>query len=137
MKTAIDSNILSALWSGESSAPRVAEQLHRAREQGAAVVCAPVYAELIAHPLASDGFVDKFLADTGIRIDFVLREEVWRTAADGFAAYAKHRRGSGGTSPKRLLSDFVIAAHALVQADCLLTLDPTRYRQDFPKLRLL
>jgi predicted nucleic acid-binding protein len=39
----------------------------------------------------------------------------------------------------RLLAeaDFVIAAHALIQADRLMTLDPKRYRQDFPKLRLV
>jgi hypothetical protein len=36
-----------------------------------------------------------------------------------------------------LLPDFIIAAHALLRADRLLTLDPTRYRQDFPKLRVV
>lgn len=136
MKTAIDSNILSALWSDEPSAAQIAEQLQRAREGGAVVVSAPVYVELMAHPLVSHGFVDKFLADTGIAVEFVLQETVWRTAAEGFAAYARRRRRSGGATPKRLLSDFVIAAHALAQADCLLTLDPARYKQDFPKLRL-
>jgi predicted nucleic acid-binding protein len=36
-----------------------------------------------------------------------------------------------------LLADFLIGAHALVQADQLLTLDSTRYSQDFPEVRLL
>src|SRR5438046_5990875 len=40
-------------------------------------------------------------------------------------------------SPKRLLVDFIVAAHALLRADRLMTLDASRYRQDFPKLRLL
>jgi len=137
MKTALDSNVLSALWSAESSTPRVRAGLQTARAQGGIVICGPVYVELAAHPLVAPGFLDRFLKETKIVVEFALDESVWRTAAVGFAAYATRRRRSGGASPKRLLSDFIIAAHALVQADCLLTLDPTRYRQDFPKLRLL
>jgi len=137
MKTALDSNILSCLWSNEAAAERVENELNQARANGAIVVAAPVYAELLAHPLASPGFVDKFLADTGITVEFDLSEPVWRRAAQGFAAYAKRRRHSGRTSPKRLLSDFIIAAHALLRADRLFTLDSQRYEQDFPDLRLL
>lgn len=101
------------------------------------VVCPPVYVELFAHPLVSPGFVDKFLAETAIAVEFDLDEPVWRRAAEGFAAYAQRRRLSAGTSPRRMLPDFIIAAHALFRADRLLTLDPTRYRQDFPQLRIL
>jgi predicted nucleic acid-binding protein len=36
-----------------------------------------------------------------------------------------------------LLADFLIGSHALVQADRLLTLDPHRYSQDFPEVRLM
>jgi predicted nucleic acid-binding protein len=137
MKTALDSNILSAIWSAEPSTPRVRAALRAARAQGSIVISGPVYVELLAHPLVDTGFVDKFLEETEIAVEFALDELVWRTAAQGFAAYAKRRRRSGGDSPKRLLVDFLIAAHALVQADGLLTLDPTHYKQDFPKLRLL
>jgi predicted nucleic acid-binding protein len=92
---------------------------------------------LVAHPLAAREFVDQFLADTEIAIEFMLDEFVWRKAAEGFAAYAQRRRRSGSTSPKRLLPDFLIAAHALLRADRLFTLDPTRYQLDFPELRLV
>jgi predicted nucleic acid-binding protein len=136
MKTALDSNILSAFWSNEPSAQRIEQELRDSRGQGGVVICAPVYAELMAHPLVSDGFVDKFLAETGIAVEFLLDEQIWRRAAEGFAAYAQRRRRSGGASPKRLLPDFVIAAHALLRADRLLTLDPSRYQQDFPQLRI-
>ena len=137
MKTALDSNILSALWSGEPSAARIKDQLTHARAEGSIVICAPVYVELAAHPLVAKGFVDRFLADTGIGIEFAMDEAVWRRAAVGFAAYALRRRHSSGASPKRLLPDFLIAAHAVLSADHLFTLDPSRYRQDFPELRLL
>src|SRR6476660_1280130 len=102
MKTALDSNILSALWSTEPSALRISEELKKARALGAVVICAPVYVELAAHPSASRKFVDKFLAETGIAIEFLLDEVVWKRAAEGFGAYAQRRRRSAGTSPKRL-----------------------------------
>ena len=136
MKTALDSNILSALWSSEPSAAHLKIQLQHARAQGAVVICAPVYAELLAHPRVTRAFVDQFLADTGITIEFILEEIVWRKAAEAFCAYAHRRRDSGGSSPKRFLADFLIAAHALLQADRLLTLDASRYQMDFPELRL-
>jgi len=136
MKTALDSNVLSALWSGETSAAPIREELRMARAQGSTVICAPVYVELAAHPLVSPGFVDEFLADTRIGVEFGLDEEVWRRAAEAFAAYAQRRRRSGGAQPKRVLPDFLIAAHALLRADRLFTLDPSRYQTDFPDLRL-
>ncbi len=137
MKTALDSNILSAFWSNEPSAVRIEQELRASRAQGGLVVSAPVYVELGAHPLVTPGFVDKFLAETGIAVEFLLDEPIWRKAAEGFAAYAQRRRLSGGASPKRLLPDFLIAAHALLRADRLFTLDPSRYQQDFPNLRII
>ncbi len=100
-------------------------------------VSAPVFAELSAHPLANSQFVEKFLREVSIAVDFDLGEDVWRLAAASFAAYAIRRRRSGGDSPKRLLVDFVIASHALIRADRLMTRDANRYGQDFPNLRLI
>jgi predicted nucleic acid-binding protein len=72
-------------------------------------------------------FVDESLAETGVSVDFDVEEQIWRAAAWGLVAYARRRRASGGGSPKRLLIDFVVAAHALLRADRLMTLDPLRY----------
>ena len=137
MKTALDSNILSALWSSEPSSSLVTQKLIHARAAGAIVISGPVYVELAAHPTAPRDFLDKFLSETGISVEFLLDEEVWRKAAETFAAYAHRRRRSGGSSPKRVFTDFLIAAHAILRADCLFTLDPSRYERDFPRLRLL
>jgi predicted nucleic acid-binding protein len=137
MRTAIDSNILSALWSKEPSASGIARSLGDAKAEGGLVVGAPVYAALLAYPKATESFVNNFLADTGIVVDFEFKEPVWIEAGRRFARYAKRRRRTARKGPRRLLADFIIGSHALAQADRLMTLDPQRYKQDFPELKLI
>jgi len=96
-----------------------------------------VYCELHACPGITPEITRSFLQDTGIIADFLISEDVWRQAALRFARYANRRRRSRGESPKRLLVDFIVGAHALLAADCLLTLDKDRYARDFPELKLL
>lgn len=134
MRTAVDTNALSALLSAEPKAAEVSEILSDALGEGALVICGPVYAELSAYPKISAGFMDEFLASTGIAVDFELGESVWREAALRFAKYASRRRSSRGHQPKRLLTDYIVGAHALIRADRLLTLDESCYAQDFPDL---
>ena len=137
MRTALDTNILSALLSNEASAQNISNQLASAYSRGGLVICAPVHAELSAYPLARPGFVDAFLEDVGVAVDFSLTEDVWRLAGRSFATYATHRRRSAGGSPKRILVDFVIAAHAVLNADQLMTLDAASYERYFPQLRIV
>jgi hypothetical protein len=137
MRTAIDTNILSALWSNELGAREILQQLGDAKSLGALLITPVVYAELLAYPKATEAFVNRFLSDTSITVDFQLDEPVWVDAGRRFARYAGHRRKSGSGEPKRLLADFVIGAHALLQADRLMSLDPTRYKQYFPELKLV
>jgi predicted nucleic acid-binding protein len=135
MRTAIDTNVISGLWSAEPLSPSISRALDETAGAGGLVICAPVYAELLAHPKASVAFVDNFLNETGIAIDFDLGEPVWREASVRFAKYAVRRRASRGGSAKRLLADFIVGAHALIRADRLLTLDASRYAKDFPELK--
>ncbi len=136
MRTSLDTNILSALWSNEPSASDIAKRLGEAKQSGAVIVSGLVYAELLAYPKATEAFVNDFFEQTGIMTDFRFRETVWMEAGRRIAKYANRRRNAKGESPKRLLADFVVGTHALLQADRLMTLDPDRYRQDFPELRL-
>ena len=136
MLTAVDTNIISALWSREPAATGMKELLFAARQEGGLIVCAPVYAELLAYPGATRAFVDTFLEDTQIDVHVSLPLEVWARAGEAFSAYAERRRKDRAGQPKRLLVDFVVGAHALLTADRLLTLDPTRYRTAYPELRL-
>jgi predicted nucleic acid-binding protein len=137
MRTALDTNILSALWSSEPQALEIATSLGQARTVGGLVICAPVFVELQAHPSVSEKFIEDFLRETGVAVDFLLDEAVWRRAAKSFAVYAQRRRRSGSEPPKRLLVDFLIASHALLHADRLMTLDAKRYKGDFPTLRIV
>jgi predicted nucleic acid-binding protein len=137
MRTAIDTNILSLFWSAGPLAVPIAAHLSKVRSEGALVVSAPVFVELSAIPTGDRQRVQKLLEEMSIAIDFDLEEDVWQLAAASFAAYAVRRRRSGGGQPKRLPADFVIASHAVLQADRLMTRDATRYRQDFPNLRLI
>jgi predicted nucleic acid-binding protein len=137
MRTAIDTNILSLLWSGGPLGTTLAAQLTQARAQGALVVSAPVFVELSAIPTGDAQRVQRLLGEMNIAVDFDLGEDVWRFAATSFAAYAIRRLRSGGGPPKRLPADFVIAAHALLKADRLMTRDANRYGQDFPTLHLI
>jgi predicted nucleic acid-binding protein len=137
MRTAIDTNVLSALWSKELLAPDIARNLGNAKTEGGLVVGAPVYAELLAYPKATESFVNGFLADTGIDVDFEFQQSLWLEAGRRFARYARRRRRTAHHGPRRLLADFIIGSHALTQADRLMTLDPNRYKQDFPELKLI
>jgi predicted nucleic acid-binding protein len=136
MRTSLDTNVVSALWSHEPSANDIADLLGQAKQVGALLISGIVYAELLAYPNATEGFIGEFLTGTGIVLDLQLEDSVWLEAGRRFARYANRRRRAKQQGPKRLLADFLVGAHALVQADRLLTLDPGRYKQDFPELRL-
>jgi predicted nucleic acid-binding protein len=137
MRTAIDTNVLSALWSKESVASDIARDLGNAKTEGGLVVGAPVYAELLAYPKATESFVNGFLADTGIDVDFEFQQSLWLEAGRRFARYAQRRRKTAHDGPRRLLADFIIGSHAFTRADRLMTLDPKRYQRDFPELKLI
>jgi predicted nucleic acid-binding protein len=137
MRTALDTNILSLFWSAGPQAATIATQLSNARAEGSLVVSAPVFVELSAIPTGDAQRVEKLLREMNVAVDFNLGEDVWRLAASTFAAYVIRRRRSGGGSPKRLPADFVIASHALLEADRLMTRDASRFSQDFPRLQIV
>src|SRR5690349_5653396 len=115
MTTAIDTNVLVALWDAEDSLHRRARAaLDNAFNQGALMVSGAVYAELVAAPGRTEGFVDRFCEETGIAVEWELGEKVWRAAGAAFQSYARRRRKQKGAEPRRILTDFVIGAHALV-----------------------
>jgi len=134
MRTAIETNIVSSLWGGEPSAAQIPRTLDEARAAGSLVISPVVYIELRAYPTATEMIVDRFLEAMRIEIDWLVESEIWLLAAERFEHYANRRRRQGAGEARRLTSDFVIAAHALLRADRFITLDQRRYRTDFPEL---
>jgi predicted nucleic acid-binding protein len=137
MKTAIDSNIISALFGLEVTSSTLIELLGQCRQEGALVICGTVFAEVHAIPRMTPLLLREFLTDTGVTVDSSLALADWSAVGTAFAKYAERRRRNGDGQAKRLLADFVVGAHALSTCDRLLTLDPVRYRTAFPKLKIL
>jgi predicted nucleic acid-binding protein len=137
MRTAIDTNILSAIWEPESTAALLTDRLNDLRRDGPLVICGVVLAETLANPKATPALVNDFLARTGLSLDAICGEAIWRLAGERFGQYAVRRRRSQKDFERRILADFIIGAHAVVAADRLMTMDRGRYERDFPELKLV
>jgi predicted nucleic acid-binding protein len=136
MTTAVDTNILVALWDRDHALNTIAQQaLEIALSRGQLLIAAPVFAELLACPGRDEPFLTTFFNDTGITVEWVLNEAVWRAAGLAFQAYAAQRRKQRDAGPRRILADFLIGAHALHNKYHLLTLDDRIYRAAFPTLK--
>jgi predicted nucleic acid-binding protein len=138
MTTALDSNILVAFWDADDTLNSLAASaLSTALALGNLVISAPVYAELLGFPGRTEAFLDSFLADTAIAVDWLVDEQVWRIAGAAFQSYAARRRKQREFGPRRILTDFLIGAHALRHGYRLLTLDDRHYRAAFPRLQVI
>ena len=137
MTTALDTNVIVALWDPDPVLSSAAQSvLDAARNSGVLVACAPVCAELMAYRGRSEDFVEGFFRDTTIMRDWNLSIAVWRSAGRAFRAYAGRRRNGAG-APRRVLADFLIGAHADENGYRLLTLDKHLYPVAFPRLRIV
>jgi predicted nucleic acid-binding protein len=95
--------------------------------EGALVACATVWAEVGAFFESPSAIADYMEI---MDIQFVpLNVEAALAAAAAWRAY-RHR---GGTRD-RLMPDFLVGAHALLQADRLLTRDAAFQRRNYPSL---
>jgi predicted nucleic acid-binding protein len=138
MTTAIDTNVLVALWNEDDTLNTAARSaLDAALSHGKLVISAPVFAELLAAPSRNEALLDSFCKDTSILVDWELSEAIWRAAGRAFQAYASRRRKGAYSGPRRILADFLIGAHAMQRGYQLLTLDDGLYRTAFPRLSVV
>jgi predicted nucleic acid-binding protein len=127
--TAIDSSVLlDVLVEGAPDAERSYEALAAARERGRMIVCPVVWSEVRALFKRANDMAA--ITDAGIEFDPFDRETS-ELAGKMWRAYR-----SGGGRRVRLIADFLIAAHAQIRADCLLTRDRGFARRYFGKLRV-
>jgi predicted nucleic acid-binding protein len=138
MATVIDTNVITALWDSDDALNATARSsLDVALAKGSLIIPAPVYSELMAFAGRTESFLDTFLGDTGIGVDWNMEERVWRAAGQAFQSYAGRRRKQHGPGPRRILADFLIGAYAARHNFLLLTFDEGVYRAAFPALRIL
>ncbi len=135
MITAVDTNVISAIWAGEPNASSAEMLLRDAYAAGPLVLCPVVYSELLCHPAMPPSRVEQLLAEADVRIDFDLDQTIWREAGIRFGAYLK-RRPRGAVS-RRFMADFLIGAHALQSADRLISFNAADFKRDFPELAVL
>ena len=131
MITAVDTNVLFDIVGGDRIfGPGSRGALRQALNQGALVACPIVWAEFgAAYSRLEDA--DEALARLGIAFDPIEA----RAASVAGMTWRAHRR-SGGTR-SRIISDFLIGAHARAKADRLLTRDRGFYRTYFSDLTIL
>jgi len=109
-------------WSSKRLAPLI--------DEGVLVINPIIYAELAA------GYTTLEALDAAIEPYALVRDPLpWEAAFLASQAFLLYRKRRGANhSP---LPDFYIGAHASLADYALLTRDPKRYREYFPKLRLI
>jgi predicted nucleic acid-binding protein len=138
MTISIDTNVISALWNDDDPLNIVAAQrLDGLIGHEQLVISGVVYAELMAGPLRDEASLDMFFEDTGIEIDWTMEREIWCEAGKAYRGFAQRRKNSGSDTPRRILADFLIGAHALVRGYAMLTIDFRHYKAAFPALLTL
>jgi hypothetical protein len=156
MITAVDTNIiLDVLIPGEPFGETSKQLLDRHLSRGKLIICEVVFAELAAG-FPSGQELKAFLVDTGMGLVYsneralFLAGSRWvkysRKASKNLFGCAKCGRAIKITCPqcaapfsKRLhvLGDFIIGAHALIHADCMLSRDSGVYRTYFNDLKVI
>ena len=128
MITAVDTSVLLDVFlPDETFGSRSAEWLRNAYDAGAIVICDIVYAEL------APAFPDRPALDSALReINASVSPIDPSIAWDAGRRWLRYRHAGG--KRKRIITDFLIGAHAVATAETFLTRDRGFYRSYFPEL---
>jgi hypothetical protein len=130
--TAVDSSIIiDVLEPDPEHGPASREALRRCLREGSMVACDVVWAEVATAFGHAQARAIEALRQIGIAYSPMTEEAALRAAE----CWYRFRKRSGGKD--RIVADFLIGGHALVQTDRLLTRDRGFYRDYFKSLKLV
>ncbi len=130
MTTAVDTNILLDIVIPDETTGQASRELLRiAYDQGPVLVCDIVYAELVP-AFESRAALDAALRTVGATVSPINTDIAFAAGL----RWGQYRRAGGPRT--RILSDFLIGAHAVATAGTFLTRDRGFYAMYFPKLKI-
>ncbi len=130
MITAVDTNILLDVFLPDKKfASDSSKLLKLAYDEGALVICDIVYAGLVPQ-FEERSILDSTLTTINVSLSSVDKDVAF-LAGERWKVYRK----SGGER-KRIITDFLIGAHAMVKAERFLTRDRGFYKSCFPDLKI-
>jgi predicted nucleic acid-binding protein len=137
MTISIDSNVIAALWDKDPQNEDAAKALDEAQTSGKVVVAGAVYAELLGGYGRTVDLLDEFFEDTNIEIDWRMDRLAWELSGVAYHGYCARRTKRKSGTPRRMLTDFLIGAHAVRYGYRLMTQDKRLFRAAFPELEII